>query len=300
MTAPRDDLSRRDFIRGTASATLAGVTGTASAMTPAKPKPGDKTRVVLVRHKDVLDKGGRPDAKITQQMLDDGILALLGEQEIQAAWRRLIRPDDVVGIKSNVWGRLPTPAAVEQALSRRVREAGVAQHNIAIDDRRVLRNPVFKRSTALINARPMRTHHWSGLGGCIKNYVMFVPTPWAYHGGFCSPLGKIWHLPLVKGKTRLNVLVLLTPLFHGIGPHHYDPRHIWPYRGLLLSKDPVAIDTIGRQIIKAYRRQHFGEDRPFKPPTRHIEAADQQHKIGTSDPAKIELVKLGWTDGVLI
>ncbi len=300
MTAPRDDLSRRDFIRGTATATLAGMTGTAQAMRPAKPEADGKTRVVLVRDKDVLDDQGQPDPGRIQKMLDDGVLALLGEQDVRAVWRRLIKPDDVVGIKSNVWARLPTPKALEQALARRVREVGVSDENLAIDDRGVRRNRVFKRSTALINARPMRTHHWSGLGGCIKNYIMFTPMPFMNHGQFCSPLGKIWNRPELKGKTRLNVLVMLTPLFHGVGPHHYDAKYTWRYNGLLLSADPVAVDTIGREIIKAHRREHFGEDRPFRPPTRHIEAADKQHKIGTSDLTKISLLKLGWGDGALI
>ncbi len=40
---------------------------------------------------------------------------------------------------------------------------------MAVDDRGVLQNPVFNRSTALINVRPMRAHHWSGLGTLIKN-----------------------------------------------------------------------------------------------------------------------------------
>jgi len=299
MTAPVDDLTRRDFMRGTASATLVGVTAASTALTAEKPAAG-KTRVVLIRHRDATDTSGQAKAKVIQQMADDGVTALLGEKDIKAAWRQLIKPNDVVGIKSNVWRPLPTPAQLEQALLRRVREVGVNDKNVAIDDRGVRRNSVFRTSTALINARPMRTHHWSGLGGCIKNYIMFVPMPFAYHGQFCSPLGKIWKEKLVAGKTRLNVLVLLTPLFHGVGPHHYDAKYTWRYNGMLFSKDPVAVDAVGRSIIKAQRLKFFGEERPFRPPTRHIEAADKQHKIGTSDLNKIELVKLGWEEGLLV
>jgi hypothetical protein len=300
MTAPRGDISRRDFMRESASATLLGVAGTAAAMTPGKPGADGKTRVVLVRHQAATGDDGKPDAKVTQQMLDDAVTAMLGEKDVQAAWRLLIKPEDVVGIKTNVWGRLPTPAAVEQTLARRVREVGVDDKNVAIDDRGVRSNPVFKRSTALLNARPMRTHHWSGLGGCIKNYVPFVAMPWTYHGNFCSPLGKIWKQPMVSGKTRLNVLVLLTPLFYGVGPHHYDAKYTWRYNGIVVSQDPVAADTIGRMIITAHRLAFFGEQRPYKPPTRHIEAADREHGLGTSDLTKISLIKLGWTDGALI
>jgi hypothetical protein len=47
---------------------------------------------------------------------------------------------------------------------------------------------------------------------------MFVPSPWAYHGNACESLGSIW-TSRDQGQTCLNVLVMLTPLFHGIGPH---------------------------------------------------------------------------------
>lgn len=300
MTTPNTDMSRRDFIRGTAGATLAGVTTASIGTDASAAESSAKTRVVLVRHKNATDARGRANAKVIQEMMDDSVNAMLGEKDVKAAWQRLLKPTDVVGVKSNVWRMLPTPAAVEQALTRRIREAGVDRSNIAIDDRGVRRNEVFRRSTALINARPMRTHHWSGLGGCVKNYVMFVPVPMAYHGRFCSPLGSIWKKREIAGKTRLNVLVLLTPLFHGVGPHHYDAKYTWRYNGLLLSKDPVAVDSVGREIITAHRLKHFGEHRPFTPPTRHIDAAETEHGIGVADLAKIEIVKLGWQDGILI
>jgi hypothetical protein len=300
MTTPDNDISRRDFIRGTAGATLVGMTAASVARDAPAAESSRKTRVVLVRHKDATDGKGRANTGVIQQMMDDGVKAMFGQQDVKTCWRQLIKPSDVVGIKSNVWRMLPTPAAVERALVKRIREVGVGSSDIAIDDRGVRRNPVFRRATALINTRPMRTHHWSGLGGCVKNYIMFVPVPLAYHGRFCSPLGSIWKQEAVAGKTRLNVLVLLTPLFHGVGPHHYDAKHTWRYNGMLFSKDPVAIDSVGRKIIEAQRLAYFGEKRPFTPPTRHIDAAETEHHIGVADLAKIELVKLGWTDGVLL
>jgi hypothetical protein len=179
-------------------------------------------------------------------------------------------------------------------------DAGVPEEKIAIDDRGVLKNPIFQNATALINTRPFRSHHWAGVGGCIKNYIMFVPKPYEYHGNSCADLAKIWNEPIVKGKTRLNVLVLLTPLFYGLGPHHYDPTYVWPYKGLLVGTDPVALDATALRLFAAKRQAHFGEDRPFTPPARHIALADTRHHLGVSDPARIELVKLGWSDGVLL
>jgi len=210
----------------------------------------------------------------------------------------LIGPDDLVGIKSNVWAYLPTPKEVEEALWRRIIDAGVPEGRIRIDDRGARKRLVD--CTSLINVRPLRTHHWAGIGGCLKNYIMFVRLPFRYHPNACADLGNIWTLPIVKNKTRLNVLVVLQPLFHGRGPHHYNPKYVWDYKGILLSCDPVAVDTIGIQLLSAKRRKYFGESIPFPNRTHHVMYADVKYKVGVSDPRRIDLVKVGWREEVLI
>ena len=290
-------LSRRDFLAagsGAAAATLLGV-----------PRPGESSdqpssRVVLVRHENVLGEDGQEDSAVLHEMLNRAVKALMGETEAGAAWRRLVSPSDVVGIKTNVWKFLRTPPALENAIREEVLAVGVRPEDVAIDDRGVPSNPVFQRATAIINTRPMRTHHWSGLGTSIKNMIMFVPRPADYHGDACAPLGAIWNLPEVKGKVRLNVLVMLTPQFHGVGPHSYSPKHVWPYRGLIVGTDPVAVDATAARIIQAKRDLFFGEERPISPPPHHIEIAGERYGLGVSDPAQIELVRLGWMEEALI
>lgn len=178
--------------------------------------------------------------------------------------------------------------------------SGVEESNISIDDRGVLDNPVFKKATALINARPMRTHDWSGVGSLIKNYIMFHPKPYEYHPDNCADLAKLWEKPMVKGKTRLNILVMVTPQFHGVGPHHFNKKYTWRYNGLIVSFDPVAADATGLRIIQARRREYFGDERPISPPAKHIRLADTRHRLGNASPDGIELVKLGWQNGILI
>ena len=265
-----------------------------------QPESTTKSRVVLIRHKDLFTEQGLPRADVVQQMLDEALIALTGQKDIQSAWRSIVKPDDIVGLKSNVWRPLPTPAALEQAIKKRVLQAGVKKFNFAIDDRQVLRNPVFKKATALINARPMRTHAWAGVGSCLKNYIMFVPKPSDYHPDACADLAGIWKLPIVRGKTRLNVLVMFTPLFHGIGPHHFNPKFTWRYNGLIVGFDPVAVDSIGVRIIQAKRKLYFGEDRPINPPPKHIFLAETRHKLGVADLNKIDLTILGWQENLLL
>ena len=253
-----------------------------------------------MRNKDVMDSNGNPREDIVLKMLDEALTALTGKKQPLDAWMTLVTPDDIVGIKTNVWQYIPTTKQVEQALKKRIMDAGVPESQISIDDRGVLDNPVFQRATALFNARPMRTHHWSGVGSLIKNYIMFVPDPSNYHGDSCADLAVIWNKPAVKGKTRLNVLVMLTPQFHGVGPHSFSPKYVWKYHGFLVGFDPVAVDSIGLRIIEAKRRDFFGEDRPLSPPAKHILLADTRHHLGTADPGNIELIKLGCNEDILI
>lgn len=259
-----------------------------------------KTRVVLIRDPDVIDRKGRLNVRVIQQMLDKAITALFDKEDPLRVWRLLLKPSDTVGIKSNVWGFLPTPREVEDALKSRIMDAGVPEGNIGIDDRGVLNNRIFLSSTALVNVRPLRTHHWAGVGGCIKNYIMFTPWPPFYHPDSCADLGAIWKLPIVKDKTRLNILLLLTPLFHGIGPHHFDPTYTWQYKGILIGTDPVSVDAVGLRILELKRLSYFGKEIPLKPPAKHISVADVKYKLGTSNLREIELLKLGWMEEILI
>jgi hypothetical protein len=292
-------LTRRNFLKVASAAPLAGAFVSGLAGRPLA-QAADTAKVVLIRDAAALDAAGKPDAAVIQKMLDDAVCALLGDKDPVAAWKTIIKPDDTVGIKTNFWQYLFTTAQVQQALKRRIMDAGVTEDRIAIDDQGVLRNPVFQRATALINARPARTHHWSGMGSLIKNYIMFTPRPYEWHADACADLAKIWELPEVKGKTRLNVLVMLTPLFHGIGPHHFSREFVWDYRGLIVSRDPVAADATGLRILQAKRKAHFGDDRPLQPLPHHIQYAETRHHLGISDPARIDLVRLGWQEDILI
>ena len=299
MTQEKNVITRRDFLRAGTCAALGGLIGW-PLLGRASAKQGGESRVVLIRDKRVIDQAGSVQPDILEKMFDEAVAVLLDASNPSSAWNGLVSPEDVVGIKSNVWHYLPTPDALEEIIRERLLGTGVTQENISVDDRGVLRNSVFQRATALINARPMRTHHWSGLGTLLKNYIMFVPDPPAYHDNACERLGAIWKLPHVAGKTRLNILVMLTPQFHGVGPHSFTRKYTWPYGGLIVSTDPVAADATGARIIQAKRSLFFGEERPISPPPHHIGAADLRFGLGNSHPDRIRLIKLGWEGDILI
>jgi hypothetical protein len=293
------NLTRREFLK---TGTLAVAASTLVMNVPIDlfGQTDSKTRVVLIRNKDVLDKNGNIKVETLQQMLDEAVQKIFGAPDASSAWKKIIKSKDVVGIKTNVWRYMPTPVELEEAIEKRCKEAGVPKDNISIDDRDVLDNPIFQRATVLINMRPMRTHYWSGVGSLLKNYIMFAESPSDYHPDSCADLAALWKLPIVKGKTKLNILVMLTPLFHSVGAHGYSSEYVWSYKGLIVGVDPVACDTVGLKIIQAKRKSYFKEDKPLNPPAKHIELADTRHHLGIADLSKIELIKLGWQDDILI
>jgi hypothetical protein len=293
----RKTITRRDFLKGTAGFLLAP---TAITSVPRSARAQAKIRVVVIRNVDVVGPNSEIKRDLLQIMLDEAVCAIVGKKEAPAAWQSLFVKTDVVGIKTNAWRYLPTPKEMEGVIQQRLLDVGISSGNISIDDRGVLDNPVFNKATALVNVRPVRTHHWSGVGSCLKNYIMFVRQPSAYHDEGCSDLGKIWTYPIVKGKTRLNILCALTPQFFGRGANFFDRRYVWPYKGLIVGTDPVAVDAVGAELLRRKRIAHFGEDRALDVQPVHISVADKKYHLGVSDLSRIEIVKLGWQEEVLL
>ena len=290
--------TRREFLHLT--------TGTAIAAASLGPgflrlaQAAATAKVVLVRHADAVGAQGKLNSAVIQAMLDEAVTRLLGTGNAVDAWRGLVKPADVVGVKTNGWPRLPTPAELEAAIRRRVRDAGVPEQRLDVDDSGVLSNPIFLNATALVNTRPLRTHHWAGVGTCLKNYIPFVQDKPAYHPDGCAALGKIWTLPIVKGKTRLNILSALTPQFYGRGANFFDRRYVWPYRGLIVGTDPVAVDAVGAHLLQVKRIAFFGDDRALDVTPHHIQVADTEYHLGVSDLRRIEVVKVGWMEDALL
>lgn len=295
-------VTRRGFLK-TAALAAAGTAG-APHLLAHEPEPRPvgvpaRSKVVLIRDPKVLDEKGVLNLAVASRMVDEALCALLGTRTAEEAWKQCFGPKDKVGIKTNVYAYLRTPEALEGALKKRIAGCGVSEKDIPVTDREAFQ--LFGDRTALLNIRPVRNHHWSGIGGCIKNYITTAPpAQWAsYHPDSCLSLGAVWQLPIVKDKTRLNILLALNPLFYGRGPHNFDPRYQWAYGGIFVSKDPVALDALGAELLRLKRVEHFGEDRPVTP-TKHIQAAETKYGLGVSDLARIDLLKLGSKDDILL
>jgi hypothetical protein len=99
-------------------------------------------------------------------------------------------------------------------------------------------------------------------------------------------------LPPIRAKIRLHICDATTAQYEG-GPS-FMPQWTWPYNGLLVARDPVALDYTGWQIIERKRAEKGMK--PLKEMKREpayiATAADAQHRLGINDPKRIDVVEV--------
>jgi hypothetical protein len=72
------------------------------------------------------------------------------------------------------------------------------------------------------------------------------------------------------------------------------PQWTWPFNGVMVAQDPVALDTVGWQIIEQ-KRAAMGMKplKAMKREPRYIAtAAGPRHKLGVTDPTRIDRVEI--------
>ncbi len=116
-------------------------------------------------------------------------------------------------------------------------------------------------------------------------------TAFQFHSDSCADLGQFQALPAFRDRCRLVVVDAMEP-YYELGPQT-DPEYFYPYGGLIVGTDPVAVDTVGTMVLQAIRDEVRGEPWPISPPPKHVGVADAKYGLGVSDPGRIELVRLG-------
>ena len=293
MTIKRRQVTRRDFIRGTIGATLGtSMFGVKWALGSEK---DDRTSLVaVVRNKNVMNDDLVVDFKLLQQMLDQTMIEVTGAKNSRDAWSTIIKPEDKVGLVST--GHLnPTHDELVSGIKLALMDIGVPKNRIKMAQGGLRK---AKDCTALISLPALKAHWLTGIGTVLKNYIMYSGNPSRYHGENSARLGEIWHLPQVKGKTKLVLVDALHPLCDK-GPQP-DPRYQWAYNGLIAGTDPVAVETVCLRIIEEKRLALRGEPWPLSPPPICIEAADKVYGLGTSRMGEIRIKHFGWEQDLLL
>jgi uncharacterized protein (DUF362 family) len=150
-----------------------------------------------------------------------------------------------------------------------------------------------QRSSVLINVPVLKDHDGAGVTIALKNMYGVIHNPNKYHPNGCNPyIADLNMLPEIRSRMRLHLCDATTAMYEG-GPG-YKPEHSWHYNGLIVSRDPVALDYTGWQIIERKRAEKGlktlkGENRA---PSYIATAADREHRLGTNDPERISTVEV--------
>lgn len=282
----KDKITRRDFMKGAAGAAAMAVASGADAAEPG-------SVVAVARAADALDAELKVNRKVAEGLVTQAVASATGTKG-DAAWSKLFKASDVIGIMTTKHLNA-THLELADIVATKLKAAGVPEASILYPQRSI---DEVKRCTALIALPALKAHWLTGLGTVLKLYITLSGNPSAYHNENSTKLGEIWNLEFVKGKTRLVLIDALRPLCDK-GPQP-DPRYMWNYGGIIASTDPVAAEAVALKIIQAKRDEIKGEPWPLSPPALCLEAADKQYKLGTSNLAKVKIVKLGTKEGALV
>jgi uncharacterized Fe-S center protein len=135
---------------------------------------------------------------------------------------------------------------------------------------------------AIINLPTPKQHGGAGVSVSLKNHYGSVNRPGSLHGNWCDPaIAELNAQPQIREKTRLVVGAALN-----VSPGDwYRPER---ENALLLSFDPVALDTVGRDILIQHRQAMGLDSRSLVEGARHLRTA-QSLGLGTTDAGSIDL-----------
>jgi len=145
----------------------------------------------------------------------------------------------------------------------------------------------------VINLPVLKDHGIVGATMALKNFFGAIHNPNKYHMNVGDPyVADVYMLPPIRQKVRLHICDAIAPQYEG-GPS-FMPQWSWPFNGLLVSRDPVALDRTGWQILEAKRKEKGMPPLASvkREPAYILTAGDANHRIGIRDPARIARVEV--------
>ena len=107
---------------------------------------------------------------------------------------------------------------------------------------------------AVISLPVLKDHGITGVTLALKNFFGAIHNPNKYHTNAGDPyIADIHMFEPIRRKLRLTIADAITAQYEG-GPS-YMPQWSWPFNGLLVSQDPVAMDYTGWRLIDAGKVQ---------------------------------------------
>ncbi|HOX38301.1 MAG TPA: DUF362 domain-containing protein [Candidatus Brocadiia bacterium] len=284
-------LSRRDLLRDAlrAGAGIALTTGGAIPPVFAEARKNEdvkaKSVVAEVFNPRWRNEKGQADATVIRAMIEDALKLFTGKTNPADAWRCFASPKERVGVKFNAMSLdfMRTNAVVREVIAQGLQDAGVSRRNIAfvedygtaalsgcleadmrltgpeigIHDRKTrLTGFITEQADCVINVPEIKHHYICGVTCALKNMshspaIMFGPE--YMHSNCCDPYIAVMNaLPAIRTKRRISICCA----FKGVldhGPSPKNPSDQWDQSAVMVSTDPVAMDRVALERLRAAR-----------------------------------------------
>jgi uncharacterized protein (DUF362 family) len=323
-------ISRREFcgwtVGGTLGALSIGVPVAREALAADAGAEAAAGPVVAVARdpKVWAEEGRKADPKRLRKLVDRAVCWATEKKNAREAWKTIVKPTDVVGLKINCLGGrgIVTRPELVDTVVQCLLDAGVPAGNVIIWDRndrsldRVgygirreegkvrcmgttdlgdkkydtdgiptrLSKLVTHDCSVIINMPVMKTHGLAGMSGALKNYMGAIPNPRDLHPGRCVAVGDLMGLKPLREKTRLVIMDALRPQYDR-GPGDY-PAARWNYHAIVASTQPLALDCVVKSMLEEKRREVRGQAWPIDAP--HLKRAGKLG-LGETDLKKIRV-----------
>jgi uncharacterized protein (DUF362 family) len=116
---------------------------------------------------------------------------------------------------------------------------------------------VLTEATAVINITNFKDHSICGFTGCMKNMTHgSITNPGAHHANHASPqIAVLYNHDVIKSRVRLHIVDAFK-IIYDKGPLDKDPKRRIPHGALYAGTDPIAMDTIGWEVIEKARKEN--------------------------------------------
>ena len=150
---------------------------------------------------------------------------------------------------------------------------------------------VAEEVTALICVPVLKDHNLAGASLGMKNFYGAIHNPNKYHADNCDPfVADVVAHRFIGPKWRLTVVDATRGQYHA-GPARH-PAYAWPFGGLIVGADFVAVDAVAADLLDAERQtrglKSLADD---KRPPKHIATAAARG-LGTAELSRIERVEV--------
>lgn len=290
--------TRRNFLRAglaLGSAVFASVACQGEVLSPrARNALEGKSKIVIARDEKLRTSAAGLDSGRLLKMLDRSIQAFFDRDNPADAWRQVVRPGEVVGLKVNCLSGKGNSTRVElvQAICERLQQAGIK--DIVVWDRlnadlESARFRIAERGTgircfgndtlsyedglttygsvgsllartltqvcdAVINLPVLKDHGIAGVTIALKNMFGAIHNPNKYHINAGDPYIADVNM-LPPIRRKLRLTICDATTAQYEGGPSFMPHWTWSYNGLIVGADPVALDYTGWKIIEKKRAE---------------------------------------------